>query len=121
MITDAGHQALQDLVARLRAESDDPSAERHANMLALVLTDPDNITTGDPSPPAKPVPIPISAGADVCHRYGYDQVVIIARKTGFGGVEHVTTYGVNKIHCSIAAAMGNFLKHKVMGWPEQKS
>ncbi len=64
-------------------------------------------------------PIPISAAKDIAKLYGYDQVIVVARKVGkapepFG--EHVTTYGRNKAHCAAAAKVGNFLKYKVMGW-----
>lgn len=74
-------------------------------------------------------PIPIKAGREIAERYGYDQIVIIARKVdqpaGAGetakdavqGGEHVTTYGRDKAHCAVAAGMGNFFKHKLMGWP----
>ena len=65
---------------------------------------------------AKAKPIPISAAKVIAMAYNYDQVVIIARKTGGGGKEHVTTYGVNKWHCEIAAKMGDVLKYKIMGW-----
>ena len=61
-------------------------------------------------------PIPISAARVVAEKYGYDQVIIIARKCGEGGREHCTTYGVNKAHCAVAARCGDFLKHEVMGW-----
>jgi hypothetical protein len=63
------------------------------------------------------VDIPIAAGKRIADEYGYDQVVIVARKVGAGGREHVTTYGVDKAHCSVAARMGDFFKHKLMGWP----
>jgi hypothetical protein len=75
-------------------------------------------------------PIPISAAKLVAEKYGYDQVVIIARKidqpAGTGetakaaikGGEHCTTYGVDKANCDVAARIGNFFKHKLMGWPE---
>ena len=63
-------------------------------------------------------PIPISAARKIAEQYGYDQVVVMARKVGPDGTEHVTTYGVSKAHCEIAAKMGHFLKHKIMGWPE---
>ncbi len=62
------------------------------------------------------VEIPIAAGKRIADEYGYDQVVIVARKVG--GPEHVTTYGVDKVHCAVAARMGNFFKHKLMGWPQ---
>ena len=62
--------------------------------------------------------IPITAGKRIAEEYGYDQVVIIARTVGEGGLEHVTTYGINKEHCGIAAKMGDALK-RFMGWPEE--
>lgn len=63
--------------------------------------------------------IPIKAAERVAKEYGYDQVVIIARRVGeepnpHG--EHVTTYGINAEHCAVAAKTGDFLKYKVMGW-----
>lgn len=64
-------------------------------------------------------PIPISAAQRIAKDYGYDQVVVIARrvdKPGDPGGEHVTTYGVNPTHCTVAARIGDFLKHKIMGW-----
>lgn len=64
-------------------------------------------------------PIPIEAGERIAKEYGYDQVVIVARKVGPDGLEHVTTYGVDKAHCDVAAGMGNFFKHRLMGWPEK--
>lgn len=62
------------------------------------------------------VDIPIKAGKRITEEYGYDQVVIVARKVGFG--EHVTTYGVDKANCDVAACIGDFFKHKLMGWTE---
>ena len=66
-------------------------------------------------------PIPISAAKVVADRFGYDQVVIVARKVGEGGGEHVTTYGVDKTNCDVAARMGDFFKFKLMGWPDTDS
>lgn len=63
-------------------------------------------------------PIPISAAKLIADRYGYDQVVIIARKVGEG--EHCTTYGVDKANCEVAARCGDFLKFKVMGWANKE-
>lgn len=60
------------------------------------------------------VDIPVSAGQRIAEEFGYDQVVIIARKVGVR--EHVTTYGIDKDHCGVAARIGNFIKHKLMGW-----
>jgi hypothetical protein len=60
-------------------------------------------------------PIPIAAAERIAKLYGYDQVVVIARKVDEG--EHVTTYGVNKEHCESAALQGKALK-RFMGWPD---
>lgn len=68
--------------------------------------------------------IPVSAAKEIADRYGYDQVVIIARRVGDEPEphgEHVTTYGRDKAHCSVAARVGNFIKHKIMGWPEYEA
>lgn len=61
-------------------------------------------------------PIPISAAKKIAEQYGYDQVVVIARKVGDKGGEHCTTYGADKANCEVAARIGEFLKYKVMGW-----
>lgn len=63
-------------------------------------------------------PIGIVVAETIAKAYDYDQVVIIARKVGPRGGEHVTTYGRNAEHCEVAAKIGHFLKHKIMGWPE---
>ena len=65
------------------------------------------------------IEIPIKAAAHIAARYDYDQIVIIGRKVGKNGGEHVTTYGVDKANCDVAARIGNFFKHKLMGWPEK--
>jgi hypothetical protein len=64
--------------------------------------------------------IPISAAQRIAKEYGYDQVIVIARRVGDDPDphgEHVTTYGADRAHCDAAARIGDFLKHKVMGWP----
>ncbi len=61
--------------------------------------------------------IPIVAAQRIADLYDYDQVVIIARKVGDKGGEHVTTYGIDKLNCAVAAHIGNFIKHKIMNWP----
>lgn len=65
-------------------------------------------------------PIPIAAAARIAKAYGYDQVVIIARRAGEPPAphgEHVTTYGVDRAHCASAALQGRALR-RFMGWPE---
>ena len=64
------------------------------------------------------VDIPISAAREIAERYGYHQIVIVGRAVGGAGREHVTTYGVDRANCDVAARIGNFFKHKLMGWPE---
>lgn len=67
--------------------------------------------------------IPIAAARNIAEQYGYDQVIIIARKVGEDPAprgEHVTTYGRDKAHCGAAAHIGNFLKYKVMGWEREE-
>lgn len=66
----------------------------------------------------KKKPVPISAARIIAKNFGYDQVIIIARKVGDApeGGEHCTTYGVDKANCDVAASIGDFLKFKVMGW-----
>lgn len=59
--------------------------------------------------------IPIAAAERIAKEYGYEQVVIYARKTGDGGGEHMTTYGVTPAHCSVAKRMGQALQ-TFMGW-----
>lgn len=65
--------------------------------------------------------IPIKAAKEIADKYGYHQVVIIARAVGDKGGEHCTTYGVDKANCDEAARIGNFLKYKVMGWVEEQT
>ena len=66
-------------------------------------------------------PIPVHAARHIAEYYGYDQVIIVARKVGEKGGEHCTTYGRDKAHCSIAAQCGYFLKHMVMGWHREQT
>lgn len=64
--------------------------------------------------------IPIKDAERLAKKYGFDQVIIIARKTGDGpdAGEAVTTYGIDKLHCEVAGSVGTFLKQKIMGWTE---
>ena len=75
-------------------------------------------------PPATIRSIPIAAAQGIAKEYGYDQVIIIARRchdTPEPHGEHVTTYGRTVDHCAVAADIGDFLKFKVMGWVEEES
>lgn len=67
-------------------------------------------------------PISIKAAERIAKEYGYDQVIIYARKVGVDPEphgEHMTTYGVDKTHCEVAAKIGEFLKYKIMGWSKE--
>ena len=62
--------------------------------------------------------IPITAAKRIADEFGYDQVVVYARKVGEDPAphgEHMTTYGVSRVHCDVAARMGDTLK-RFMGW-----
>jgi hypothetical protein len=61
-------------------------------------------------------PIPISAAKHIAEEYDYDQVIVIARKVGDAGGEHVTTYGADKANCDVAARIGDYLKYEIMNW-----
>lgn len=66
----------------------------------------------------KPAPkkIPIVAARAIADTYNYDQIVIYARRVGdVGGLEHMTTYGTNEVHCEVAGVMGKKLQ-EFMGW-----
>ena len=65
--------------------------------------------------------IPIRVAECIAKEYGFDQVIIVARKTGDGPTkgEALTTYGINKQHCNIAAKVGEFLRVKIMKWSEE--
>lgn len=65
---------------------------------------------------SKTKPIPISRAKAIAQLFGYEQIVILGRKTGEDGMEHVTTFGIDKEHCEIAAKTGNYLKYHIMGW-----
>lgn len=61
--------------------------------------------------------IPITAAKAIAEKYGYDQVIIIGRKVL--SHEHLTTYGIDKPNCNVAARIGDFLKYQVMGWTKE--
>lgn len=65
-------------------------------------------------------PIPIIVAKDIAKNYKYDQIIIIARRTGDKGLETVTTYGITKRHCEIASKIGDFLKYKIMRWDKKQ-
>lgn len=69
-----------------------------------------------PGPLTRRARIPIKASREIAEKYGYDQVIIVARKVGAVGGEHVTTYGVDVPNCAAAAKIGDFFKFKLMGW-----
>jgi hypothetical protein len=60
--------------------------------------------------------IPVTAAKAIAEKYGYDQVIILARKVGEGGGEHMTTYGRTRAMCGVIAEAGRFLQLNVLGW-----
>ena len=70
--------------------------------------------------------IPITAAKAIAKQYGYDQVLIYARKTEDGDDdpevsvhEHMTTYGRNRANCDVMARIGEHLKYEVFGWERE--
>ncbi|WPZ28211.1 hypothetical protein T8A63_11115 [Sulfitobacter sp. OXR-159] len=61
--------------------------------------------------------LPIKAAKDIAVTHGWDQVIVIARKVGDDGYEHVITYGRDAAHCEAAARAGNAVKHHLIKWP----
>ncbi|MCG7520881.1 hypothetical protein [Ruegeria sp. Ofav3-42] len=61
--------------------------------------------------------LPIKDARDIAEKRGWDQVIIVARKVGNDGYEHVVTYGKDKAHCEAAARAGMAIKHHLMRWP----
>lgn len=61
--------------------------------------------------------LPIKEAKGIADRHNWDQVIIVARKVGDDGYEHVVTYGKDKAHCEAAARAGQALKHHLMRWP----
>ncbi len=62
--------------------------------------------------------IPISAARRIAEEYGYDQVVVYARRVGESPAprgEHLTTYGVDPTHCGVAARIGRKLQEMIWG------
>ena len=58
--------------------------------------------------------IPINTAAAIARAHGYDQVIILARRVGENGLEWVTTYGKDRIHCQAAAQIGRALRDNVV-------
>ncbi len=67
--------------------------------------------------------IPIRAAKAIAEEYGYDQVMIYARKVGDDPDphgEHMTTYGITKEHCGVMARIATYLQREIMGWTLRK-
>jgi hypothetical protein len=66
--------------------------------------------------------IPISKAKEISKDFGYDQVIIFARRCHDSPEphgEHMTTYGRNQEHCEAVAKIADFLKYKIMGWNQE--
>ena len=55
---------------------------------------------------SKTKPIPIAAAKAISKDYGYDQIVILARKHGDDGLSCAATYGKTKADCDVAGKIG---------------
>jgi len=60
-----------------------------------------------------PLQIHVAVAEEIAEVHGYDQVVILARTVGDGGVEWVTTYGTTPEHKQAAAHIGKALREGV--------
>lgn len=61
-----------------------------------------------------PTEIPISKAEKIAKTHGYDQVIIVGRKIGDDGLEWVTTYGKNEVHCEAAGKIGAAIANNVI-------
>ena len=61
--------------------------------------------------------VPIAAAKRLAKQYGYEQVIIIARKVSrdsHGG--SMATYGTTRKHCDEAADVGNSMVERILHW-----
>lgn len=66
-------------------------------------------------------PIPISAAKEIAEKYGYDQIIIYARRVDTEdetGGEHMTSYGVDEAHCAAAQLIAHHLQKDKMNWTD---
>lgn len=63
--------------------------------------------------------IPIKEAKRIAYVYGYDQVLIFAWNNK-NGIQHITTYGKSIEDCDQIAQGGNYIKDKLLGWPENE-
>lgn len=108
------------LTEMLESYGDEPgtfSAERAALETAISV-----LSTVDRFGASVPMhDIPVEAARAIADRFGYDQVIVVARRVDEEPApsgEHVTTYGRGLVHAAVAARVGHFLRHRLMGWPE---
>lgn len=52
--------------------------------------------------------IPITAAERIAKKYGYKQVVIVARNPPNDG--YITSYGTNRAHCAVAGRMAEGIR-----------
>ena len=66
--------------------------------------------------------IPIARAKEIAKAYGYDEVIIIARKheppeSERISTDWVTTYGINREHCKIAGLLGKSVQESMYVFP----
>ena len=68
-------------------------------------------------PPGDCLPaIPVEAAAEMAARFGYEQIIIVARSPKHD-TESVTTWGEGADNGRAACAAGDYLKTTIMKWP----
>ena len=55
----------------------------------------------------------LNTARDIAEAYGYDQVIIIARKAGEDGGQHINTFGSVKSRHMVMAMTGEFAKFRL--------
>ena len=69
-------------------------------------------------------PISSAAAGEIGAAFGYDQVIVIARRVGAAPAphgEHCATWGIDADHRGAAAAIGRMLTRGPMGWEESET
>lgn len=61
--------------------------------------------------------IPIKVARELAQKYGQAIVCVVTWQPD--GRQHVVTYGETREQCAWAADLGNQIKRKILGWPEE--
>lgn len=61
-------------------------------------------------------PHPMKDLESLAKKYKMNQVIVLCRRVGEDGYEHLSTYGTDKENCTVAYLAGEYLKKEVMKW-----